>query len=367
MNVCLDYQAFAMQKYGGVSRYYVELFNRLNGYSDCDVTIIAPLYINKLIQKTKYHEKIIGKEVAEYPKTYELRKYLNNILSEIICRRSKFDIYHETYYSKFAVRSKKRKCVTTVHDMINERFCSSIKNSKNDRKNKFDSINRADLVFCNSENTKRDLLEVYPLSNKNIVVTYLSCDYQSTVVDVTDGTRIIEPEYILYVGSRGGYKNFNNLLDVYASNYKVNRWCKLVVFGSTLFTKKELTKMDYYGIKDKVLMMSGSDDVLSNLYKNANLFIYPSLYEGFGIPLLEAMANGCPVACSNTSSFPEVVGNAAVMFNPYDKSEINDAIDSVLFNNQKKVELISAGKERVKLFSWEKCAKQTYEAYKTLF
>ena len=114
---------------------------------------------------------------------------------------------------------------------------------------------------------------------------------------------------------------------------------------------------------DSVLYMSGSDDVLVGLYGSASAFVYPSLYEGFGIPLLEAMSLGCPIVCSNTSSLPEVVGDAAELFNPYDESVMREAIERVVSNPEYTTSLIEKGRRRAKLFSWEKCAKETLNVY----
>jgi glycosyltransferase involved in cell wall biosynthesis len=109
--------------------------------------------------------------------------------------------------------------------------------------------------------------------------------------------------------------------------------------------------------------MSGTDDVLVGLYGSAGAFVYPSLYEGFGIPLLEAMSLGCPVVCSNTSSLPEVVGDAAELFDPYDESAMRDAIERVVSNPEYATSLIEKGRRRASLFSWEKCARETFNIY----
>jgi len=105
---------------------------------------------------------------------------------------------------------------------------------------------------------------------------------------------------------------------------------------------------------------------LAKLYSQASAFVYPSLYEGFGIPILEAMSFGCPVVCSHTSSFPEVAGNAAEFFDPYDIESIANALEKVLFDSDLTKKLVELGKARVKNFSWEKCAEQTHSIYASL-
>ena len=119
-------------------------------------------------------------------------------------------------------------------------------------------------------------------------------------------------------------------------------------------------------IENKVFQVNGNDEVLATFYKNASLFIYPSLYEGFGIPLLEAMYFGCPVAASNTSSIPEVVGAAGEYFNPYSVESISLAMNKILFDETYRNLLIERGYKREKQFSWDKCAQETYRVYKQL-
>ena len=107
----------------------------------------------------------------------------------------------------------------------------------------------------------------------------------------------------------------------------------------------------------------GADDILAALYASATAFICPSLYEGFGIPPLEAMSFGCPVACANSGSLPEVVGNAAEFFNPTDEGDMRTALERVVSSPERRQELVRAGSERIRQFSWEKCARETEQVY----
>ena len=115
-----------------------------------------------------------------------------------------------------------------------------------------------------------------------------------------------------------------------------------------------------------IIQKSGEDLMLTGLYKNAAAFICPSLYEGFGLPPLEAMALGCPVVCSNVSSLPEVVGNAAEQFDPENIDSIRKAIENVVTDYNHRDNLISLGYKQAKLFSWDKCATETLKVYKTI-
>jgi len=137
--------------------------------------------------------------------------------------------------------------------------------------------------------------------------------------------------------------------------------------GGKKFSQDETNLIQSLGLStNKIRHINGDDQDLARLYRQASAFVYPSLYEGFGIPLLEAMSFGCPVVCSNTSSFPEVAGNACEFFDPYDHDSIAHALEKVLFSTELSKQLVELGKERIKSFSWEKCAAQTYAVYATL-
>ena len=135
-----------------------------------------------------------------------------------------------------------------------------------------------------------------------------------------------------------------------------------IQLGSKL-KKDEQDMLIGMGIFEYTIHIKASDQALSELYSRALLFVYPSLYEGFGIPILEAYACHCPVALSNTSCFPEIAGDAAVYFDPYSISSMSEAITKVIYNEEKRSQLIRLGNERLKRYSWEKAAQKTVEAY----
>ena len=173
--------------------------------------------------------------------------------------------------------------------------------------------------------------------------------------------------YLLHVGGRAGYKNFETLLRAYAGQPALAREFDLVAFGAGDFDTKERELIGALGLSDsQVRQVGGGDSILTDLYQGAALFVYPSRYEGFGIPPLEAMSFDCPVVCSNSSSIPEVVGDAAVFFEPASSDSIANAIQSVLSNDTLRETLIARGRARNKMFSWERCAEQTLDIYRKL-
>jgi glycosyltransferase involved in cell wall biosynthesis len=170
--------------------------------------------------------------------------------------------------------------------------------------------------------------------------------------------------YILYVGARGGYKNFTNFLRAYSSSPSLRGTFGVVCFGGGEFCLSERKLLASLGLgEDKIVQLPGDDSVLAGLYSRAAVLVYPSLYEGFGIPPLEAMSFDCPVICSNTSSLPEVVGDAAELFDPSEPENIRIAIERVVMSAARTNALIALGRERIKNFSWDRCARETFTVY----
>ena len=230
------------------------------------------------------------------------------------------------------------------------------------------AIKQADHIICISHKTKKDLVEILNIEPKKVSVIYLGYSFKlENPVSIHALTNDLQHPYILYVGTRGAYKNFDCLLKAYASRSALNKNFKLVCLGAKSFSSDELNKIQELGLsKDQVNYVSGDNQTLAQLYKQASVFVYPSLYEGFGMPPLEAMSFDCPVACSNTGSLPEIVGNAAEFFDPYEVDSIADALEKVLFSSEKAKNLVELGRERIKQFSWETCAKQTSLIYSSL-
>ncbi|NQW93661.1 MAG: glycosyltransferase family 4 protein, partial [Polaromonas sp.] len=224
-------------------------------------------------------------------------------------------------------------------------------------------------VICVSESTRRDAIDILGLSPEKITVVHHGFALMSIgggkAVEISSQA-IVRP-FLLYVGHRGGYKNFLGLLEAYASSKALTGSFDLVCFGGGPLQADEVQAVHRLGLPEgKVLQLTGSDEILSSLYRTASAFIYPSLYEGFGIPPLEAMAHDCPVICSQTSSIPEVVGNAGEYFDPEDVESMRGAIERVMNSEALRNTLTLNGRERLKQFSWDRCAAETYDIYKKL-
>ena len=368
MRVAYDSQIFSGQIYGGVSRYFCEIASRLANSADVDVKIAAPMYVNAYLEKLP-RDLICG---FHSPFPYDFLKLYQRatsmFLGDLVLRSLSLDIVHETYYFKYPLGPKKAGRVLTIYDMIHERFQSQFQYGDKTSTHKAVAAARAEHIICISESTKKDAIEILGLNPEKISVIPLGFDLMVDNEHINTGlpSEISKP-FLLFVGTRGGYKNFLPMLQVYAKSTLLRSEFNLICFGGGSFNKDESLAIKKLGLNlDQVVHMSGDDQLLAQLYKNASAFVFPSLYEGFGIPPLEAMFYDCPVVCSNTSSIPEVVGDAGLYFNPYDADDMQTAIESVIQSNELRESLIAKGKVRLKLFSWDKCAAETLEVYKRL-
>jgi glycosyltransferase involved in cell wall biosynthesis len=172
---------------------------------------------------------------------------------------------------------------------------------------------------------------------------------------------------LLYVGLRGGYKNFERLLQAVACSKSLRDDFDVVAFGGGSFNTAELALIQRLNFApNQIRQNSGSDQSLSEAYSAATAFVYPSIYEGFGLPPLEAMAHSCPVVSSNTSSMPEVIGDAAEYFDPLSLDDIASAIERVVLSNALTQSLIERGRLRAQRYTWKACAAQHLQLYDSL-
>jgi len=363
MRILYDHQIFSSQQYGGISRYFYELASRISEYTDTDVTVLALAYINQYLSNG-LPCKLIGQHFP-YILTGLLRKTFNNIISKPFIKHYKPDIIHETYYSSRPITTTKAKTVITVYDMIHEKFEDNFSRRDKTQKIKAHAVRRVDHVICISENTRRDLIALLDVPAEKTSVVYLGSSLVTQKVAVKPAEW--RKPFILYVGSREGYKNFEGLLRAYGHSPLLKNEFSIVCFGGGGLSTRELSLAESLHIsRDNILHVSGTDDILAGLYASATVLVYPSLYEGFGIPPLEAMSFGCPVVSANVSSLPEVVGDAAELFDPTDDAEMLTSIERVVSTPERAQLLVDRGYERIKLFSWEKCAIDTLNVYKKL-
>ena len=355
-SVFYDDQAFAMQKYGGISRCFFELAEGLERYGNIGVYIYKGVNISGFKFGSGIHDLFSYSADEEPLFDYRIRQKINrDILRQYFSSNPKFDIYHPTYYGDYGLANYKKKIIT-VHDMIHELFGLDKKTIEEKKK----MVESADGIIAVSENTKRDLIDILNVPEEKIKVIHHGNSLNYNV----SSERLIKEPYLLYVGERGGYKNCDTLLRAFAECTH-NNDIKLICFGGGKFRASELELIKNLGILRSVEQIGGDDTVLANLYAYAELFIYPSKYEGFGIPLLEAMHYGTPIITGDTSSMPEVAGDAAEYFNPDSYEDLRDCIDCLLDDKLLRNQYVEKGYKQKKLFSWDKTVMETYDYYKS--
>ena len=358
IKVFFDYQIFSLQKYGGASKYFTNIVENFS--NEIDPKIISLFYKNEYLKKTKKKKTLFFYNEKFNFLTNYLNKF-NKKYFEYCINIYKPNIIHHTYFNEKNFYKTKAKKIITELDLIKEKFYPEIYENEIQYKKKLYS--EIEQIICISESTKKDLVEYYNIKEEKIRVIHLGINKDCNYLDMNLNLK----PFLLYVGPRSRYKNFYNLLKSYSKSQKINSEFDLVCFGGGNFTKDEKKLFRQLKIEDnKIFHFEGNDLELNYFYKQAKIFIYPSLYEGFGIPLLEAMKMKCPVACSNTSSFPEIAGEAAIYFDPNSIDSIISSLEKNLFNDQRLNNLITNGIKNNKRFSWKTCAKNTEEVYQKI-
>ncbi|MBU4420989.1 MAG: glycosyltransferase family 4 protein [Proteobacteria bacterium] len=265
------------------------------------------------------------------------------------------------------------KTVITIHDMAHEYYPEATsKRIFNYLKKLQRSAEKADLIIADSENTKKDVEKILNIPNEKIKVIYLGVDPIFRPIndkDVLDPIRRkynIYEKFILYVGAIQPRKNIATLIRAYSMLCKEQNFeHKLVIAGGVGWKNKNIRPLiEELKLKDKIIFTGYiSEHDLPAIYNLSDAFVFPSLYEGFGLPVLEAMACGVTVVTSNVSSLPEVAGDAALLINPHSIEDLADGIRRILHDEGLRKKNIAKGLEQAKLFTWEKCARETLDVF----
>lgn len=365
MKILYDHQAFTGQRYGGVARYFHDLMESL---SDMGVGIELALQFsnNEYLKNSTIRIPRQFRHIFGFMPTSMLVSRTNRLNSVLQIQRGNFDVFHPTFFHHYFLPHLNNKpFVITYHDCIKEKFnLDHIDNSSKIQKQEL--LTRASKIIAVSENTKKDMLELYEIEADKIDVVYHSTDFTRHVQPTHFHLKTPE-KYFLYVGARDDYKNFDGLLKSIKPVLKKHPDVVLLCAGSGSFNEKEVSLLKTLGIENQVIHQHFySDNTLFALYQRAIAFVYPSLYEGFGIPILEAFACGCPVILSNSSCFPEVAEDAALFFNTENKDDLSHKLEEIILNSDLRNSLINKGLNRQRAFSAEKKAKETYEVYKSI-
>lgn len=339
MNIKLHFDdiIYQLQHHGGVSTYWKEITSRIVNTNDFEIN------------------RTIGSKITRYLPVH-----------------TNAQIFHSSYYR--IPLGKNVKTVVTIYDFLYEYgYLPTLNASINIWQMKL-AINRADAIICISENTKKDLLSIYPnlINHRHIYAVGLGANLKIDEslninppdrllnIDKTERTR-----YVLFVGKRLKYKNFQSAIVAFSKSSLPKLGFSMICVGSN-FSDTENQLLEKLGVQSNVIALENvTNRELNYLYQNAFALVYPSLYEGFGLPPLEAMNCGCPVIASNTSSIPEVVGDAGILINPEDTDAIASALEVLLDDNIRN-KYIGRGLARAMLFTWEKTAQKHIAIYQSL-
>ena len=366
MKIAYDHQIFIEQEFGGISRYVVDLAARMALRPDYRVAIIAPFHCNAYLEDASVASLVRGHRIH----SRRLRKMwrtlaLVNRISAAASDRAIHDVVHESHYSQHAfVRGRAR--VVTVHDMIHELFPQRVRRAAAVSAAKRAAVARADHVLCNSETTRADLLRLFDVEPAKTSVVYHGHSLVATGDERVPVDRAGGRPEILYVGLRKSYKNFDQLVRAFAASQRLRAGFDILAFGGGAFSQSELGLFASLGVTASLRHESGDDSRLAECYRRAHMFVYPSGYEGFGLPPLEAMHYGCPVVCTRLGAVPEVVGDVGRYFDPGNLEEFRDALESVALNDGLRAVMISKGRSRSRLFTMDKCATETAAVYERL-
>jgi glycosyltransferase involved in cell wall biosynthesis len=358
-----SHDIFAWQRIGGISRYFCNLHAALRE-RDVRSIVLAPLHVNELLANTRH---VVG---AYLPERIQGIRGVGRVMTTadriaeplILSLLSSFDfdlIHHRTYYSAIPPSSKYATAIT-VYDMIHERYPKFFSDRTTERKRLW--CESADVIIAISNHTKMDLVHFFDIDPDRIVVCHLGVVHVAPQMRLFDELAAAEP-FLLYDGDRLAHKNFRHLIEAYGRSQSARDGVRLIAFGQQKPSPGELAAIDEQRVSHLVSFAGGDDAALASYYATAVGLVYPSLDEGFGLPPLEAMTHACPVAASGTGAIPEVVADAALLFDPVSSDATSQAIDRLTFDHDLRANLVSRGAERVELFTWREAARVTLAAY----
>lgn len=362
MRIAFDHQIFGWQRYGGISRYAFELSQMIAKNAQNEVHVVAPLFVSEYLKEAPEELAVWGVPVRQIPRTGRLVRAANSLGTRAIFAHLKPDLVHETYYATHRSAPRKSRVVLTVHDMIHERYPSEFLGASITIREKKEAISRADHIICVSDQTRSDLIDILNVAPERCSTVHLG--FRPLQVPQSGLPAPTSRPYVLYVGLRSGYKNFRTLIAAVALSARLKSGFDIVCFGGGRFSRDENNLMAQLGFDEgRVHQVGGGDSALAALYRGASAFVYPSRFEGFGIPPLEAMSCDCPVVCSDTGAIREVVADAGLYFNPADPEGLAKALERVVEDDALRASLCAAGQTRMQQFSWDKCAAETLALY----
>lgn len=385
MKILFDHQAFVMQTHGGVTRCFAELYKHLPSKCrarfsvlESDNAYLSEMGIGHPVGYSYQHfimpfhwpykgkmftayNRLIGRG-RDYHRDYKL---YNKAESIRLLKKGNYDVFHPTFFDDYFLPYLNRKpFVLTIHDMIPELFPQYFHRDDFQIEKKKILAPLASAVIVVSENTKRDVIKILNVPEEKVHVIYHGCSFPKTSKSIP----LFDKPYLLYVGDRYGYKNFELFAKHIEPVLKRHQELLVVCTGKS-FTGEESKNLEHLNLKGRFIhhWISNNNDFYS-LYHNAVCFVYPSAYEGFGIPILEAYQADCPVLLNRASCFPEIAGDAAVYFEiTNNHSNLSEQFEKLYTMTKSERELLlERQRNRLKRYSWEKSSMKLAEVYRSV-
>lgn len=353
----MDEQIFALQPYGGISRMFASLARQFFARPELSVELLplaAPV-INRYV----LDDDLVRERLAVWDAGHEYKSVARYFMR--VQPRRNLDIVHNTFYLPHGLASYPgARRIVTVHDMIPEMMP--------DTRRRLDFltlkkryVKSADHVICVSESTRSDLEATYGPLGVPISVIHHGVDPRFSPQAPALST--LPDSYILFVGHRGQYKDAAVLMNAFAEIADRFPELTLLFVGGGAFTADERSRLRTLGIENRTLQTSLADDLMPSVYAHAAAFVFPSRFEGFGLPAVEAFACGAPTILARATSLPEVGADAALYFEPGDALELADRLSTILDDSHRREQLSRRGVERARGFTWERTAEQTAQVY----
>ena len=358
MKILYDPEVFCLQDVGGVSHYFYELIDHAGPDVSCELPTVLS---NNVYLKDRKHTRHLGLLPSmSVPGLWRLMQYANRRASCKAIQRQQFDVFHATVNDQtwFLNLLDRKPFVITIHDMIPALFGEYYQQTGTELGT---LASRAARIITVSENTRADVLRLLPVPPDHVSVVH----HGHTVRHYPYEEAVAAPDdYLLFTGSRQAYKNFGCLVQAFGMLHANYPDLHLVCAGGGPFTEPEMALLRVAGVAARTHQLGYlTDGQLNQLYHRARVFVFPSLYEGFGFPILEAFGQQCPVVLSNASCFPEIAQDAALYFNPHDADDLHERLDRVLRDRALRHTLVRRGLTRVRDFTWERAAAQTRQVY----
>ena len=366
VSVALDRQVFMTQRRGGVSRYFSEIVRQTRLHPEWGVDVHLP----RLTYNLHAHE-LRSLRSMPWPALPESglagrvgRRALRELASLPPTGWRRHDLIHHTNFdARVLQRTRDARHVVTVYDLIPELYPHYFDESGSATASaKIPYLKAASLVLVISESTRDDLSRILgPMVSSPVVVTPLAA---AEAFSVSGPTLQWPKPYFLYVGTRAGYKNFDLLVASLSAIRGTAEETDLLCVGGGSFTGAEKRHLEMLGLARSAHQVDATDSELPSIYRGALALVFPSVYEGFGLPTLEAMGSGCPALLSRTPALEEVGDDAALYFDPEDEEDLAKLLIRVIGDEQLRGTLKSAGLQRAKDFSWKRTVESISSAYR---